>query len=260
MKHAKILIADDERNIRLMLRTTLEPEGYVIEEAADGRAALDAIEKSAPDLVVLDLNMPVMDGMSVLERLDAGQGFRPKVIVLTAYGSIPAAVRATRLGARDFIEKPATPDEVRETVRAVLDERDAADEGTPHPPVTDEQLAGGYAAVLDRVRKALRSEDAAGAEALLMRVADLSAGRDAPYFNLLGVLYETQGRWRLAKKFYGKAIRADAKYEPSQQNMARIYELETFGRTQRVVALGDEGEESALTRLLRERAALSRRP
>jgi DNA-binding response OmpR family regulator len=251
MKPSKILIVDDERNIRLMLRTALEPEGYVVEEAADGREALEMIERSSPDLVVLDLNMPVMDGMAVLERLDAKVGLRPRVIVLTAYGSIAAAVKATRLGARDFLEKPATPDELRQTVREVLAERESHEQPAR---VTEEQLTGGYAAVLGRVRKALRSEDTASAEALLMRAADLSAGRDAPYFNLLGVLYETQREWRLAKKFYGKAMKADRKYEPAQQNMARLYELETFGRTKRFVVLGDEGEGSALDRLLRERA------
>ena len=68
MKPASILITDDERNIRMMLRTALESDGYAIEEAANGREALDAIRRDAPDLVVLDLNMPVLDGMAVLEQ------------------------------------------------------------------------------------------------------------------------------------------------------------------------------------------------
>jgi DNA-binding response OmpR family regulator len=251
-KRFTILITDDERNIRLMLRTALEAEGYAIEEAADGRAALEAIERSSPDLVILDLNMPVLDGMGVLERLRAGadgDGRRPKVIVLTAYGSIPTAVRATRLGAVDFIEKPVTPTELREVVKGVLAE---AARAPPRPP-TDRELAGGYEAVLGRVRRALRAEDMATAESLLMRVADLSGGRGAAYFNLLAVLYEVQGNWRLAKKFYGKAIHADRQYEPAQKNMRRMYELESFGATKQVVALGDEKEPSAFERLIRER-------
>ncbi|HEY7117282.1 MAG TPA: response regulator [Tepidisphaeraceae bacterium] len=245
----KILITDDERNIRLMLRTALEPEGYAIEEAGDGREALEMIERSSPDLIILDLNMPVLDGMSVLERLEVNDAARrSKVVVLTAYGSIPAAVRATRLGAVDFIEKPVTPDELREMVRDVLAE---AAKAPPRPP-SERELAGGYDAVLARVRKALRADDMATAESLLMHAADLSAGRDAPYFNLLAVLYEAQGIWRLAKKFYHKAMRADHKYGPAEQNVRRMYELESFARTTVPVALGDEHKPSALEQLIHE--------
>lgn len=247
----KFLIADDERNIRLMLRTALEPEGYTIEEAADGREALEAIERSSPDLVILDLNMPVLDGMSVLEQLRArsnGSARAPKVVVLTAYGSIAAAVKATRLGAVDFIEKPVTPAELREIIKGVLAE--AAKE-PPRPP-TERELAGGYEAVLARVRKALRVDDLATAEMLLMHATDLATGRGAPYFNLLGVLYEVQRNWRLAKKFYTKAMREDRTYAPAEQNVRRLYELESFGRTDHAPALGDEKTPSALEQLLRE--------
>lgn len=262
MRQPRILITDDERNIRLMVRTALESEGYAVEEAANGQEALAAIGRDAPDLVILDLNMPMLDGMSVLERLaasngngssgangSAGHARKPKVIVLTAYGSIPAAVKATRLGAVDFIEKPVTPEELRETVRGVLEEAGRE----PRPAPTERELAGGYEAVLGRVRQALRAEDLAGAESLLMRVADLAHGREAPYFNLLGVLYEAQRSWRLAKKFYGKAMKADKRFAAAEKNMRRMYELETFGRTAVPLSLGDEAEPSALEQLLRRR-------
>jgi tetratricopeptide (TPR) repeat protein len=108
-------------------------------------------------------------------------------------------------------------------------------------PRSDEsQLDGGYVAVLDRVRKALRLADYTTAEALLMKAADLNGLDTAPYFNLLGVLYEAQQKWRLARKCYGKAIAADGAYEPAQLNMRQIYELETFGRSTQAVTLGDE--------------------
>ena len=69
MRNAQILIVDDEANIRLMLKTTLESEGYVVREASNGQEALDAISVERPELVLLDLSMPVMDGMAVLEQL-----------------------------------------------------------------------------------------------------------------------------------------------------------------------------------------------
>lgn len=234
MRSERVLIVDDEQNIRLMLRTTLMTEGYRTSEAANGREALDAVEREEPDVVLLDLSMPEMDGMEVLRALQGMRlARRPRVIVLTAYGSIAAAVKATRLGAMDFLEKPVSPDEVREAIEAVLAEPVAPGESTP------DELAGGYEAVLGRVRTALRAAKLEDAESLMMKAADL-AQKDAAYFNLLGVLYECQGKVRLARKFYGKSIAADRHYDPAQHNMRRIFELQQFGRAREPIALGDE--------------------
>jgi DNA-binding response OmpR family regulator len=236
MKPTTILIADDETNIRLMLRTTLETSGYQVCEAVDGLDALRFIDRQTPDLMILDLSMPEIDGLAVLQQL---KGVRPekkpRVIVLTAYGSVATAVKATRLGAMDFLEKPVSPDEVRESVAAVLAE------SLPYPPPSgaDEPISGGYAGVLDRVRKAMRLANYTDAETLLMKAADL-AHKDAAYFNLLGILYEAQREYRLARKFYGKAIATDKRYKPAQTNMRRIYELHTFGRSNEPATLGDE--------------------
>jgi DNA-binding response OmpR family regulator len=237
MRPASILITDDESNIRMMLRTALESDGYDVEEAANGRQALDAMERNPPDLVVLDLNMPVLDGMAVLEQMKSmAASTRPRVIILTAYGSIPTAVKATRLGAVDFLEKPITPDDLRETVRSVLcePELDSAPAGCAPP--------GGYESAVTRIRRALRLAEFENAELMLTKVADQPAMHSAEYFNLLGVLYEAQHKWRLARKCYGKAIRANKNYQPAQANMRRIYELHTFGRSTQPVVLGDEPE------------------
>ena len=236
MKSGRTLIVDDENNIRLMLRTTLETEGYQIAEATNGREALDAVERQRPDVVLLDLSMPEMDGLEFLKTL---KGMKiqtpPRVIVLTAYGSISTAVRATRLGAIDFLEKPVSPTDVREAIEgAIL-------EPAPTGAAAPDELAGGYEAVLERVRNSLRMSKFTDAESLLMKAADLGH-KDAAYFNLLGVLYETQGKIRLARKFYGKAIAADKEYAPAQQNMRRLYELQRFARCRDPIMLGDEPE------------------
>ena len=237
-KPASVLVTDDQSNIRLLLRAALETEGYAVSEAADGRAAMEAVRRDRPDLMVLDLNMPVLDGMAVLEQMkQVAAEHRPRVIVLTAYGSIPAAVRATRLGAADFLEKPVTPDDLRRCVRGVLDEatpESAADR--PVPP-------GGYEQVLGRVRKALRLMDLGDAESLLAAAAARRDQQSAAYFNLLGILYESQHHWRLARKCYGKAIDADEHYEPAQTNFRRLDEMHRYGHTDRRVVLGDEPDD-----------------
>jgi CheY-like chemotaxis protein len=209
-----------------------------VSEAVDGRDALAAIDRNTPDVMVLDLSMPALDGMGVLRELKSVRPNRkPRVIVLTAYGSISAAVKATRLGAADFLEKPVSPDEVREAVEAALAEpvQTAADSAEAAPGLPP----GGYEGVLDRVRKSLRLSKYADAETLLMKAADLSH-RDAAYFNLLGVLYESRREWRLARKFYGKAIGLDGHYEPAQKNLRRLHELKQLGRSHEPVTLGDE--------------------
>jgi DNA-binding response OmpR family regulator len=233
MRPASILITDDERNIRLMLRTALESEGYTVRDAVNGMEALVSIENDSPDLLLLDLNMPLVDGIEVLERLNQLDSAKPRVIVLTAYGSIEAAVKAVRLGAADFLEKPISPDELRQAVRGVLDE--------PKPsPSKITKVPGTYERVLDQIRTAMRLAEYDDAETLLSKAAEQRDQHVAEYYNLLGILYEAQRSVRLARRCYGKAIKADPHYEPAQMNMRRLYELKTFGRTQQRVLLGDE--------------------
>jgi DNA-binding NtrC family response regulator len=106
-----ILIVDDEKNLRASLARALRLEGYATVEAADGAQALERLDGGEIDLVILDLQMPVLDGLGLLERLAAAPR-RVPVVVLTAHGSIEKAVRAVRLGAFDFIEKPPSVERI----------------------------------------------------------------------------------------------------------------------------------------------------
>jgi DNA-binding NtrC family response regulator len=117
----RVLIVDDEPNVRLMLETTLASVGYIVSEASDGEVALELLGASnhGLDLVLLDLLMPRMDGMEFLRRLRA-LGDPVPVVILTAHGSIPEAVEAMKLGAIDFLAKPTTPDALRRVVADVI--------------------------------------------------------------------------------------------------------------------------------------------
>src|SRR5437764_1256505 len=121
-RRARILIADDEPRIRLALRSCLEAEGYVIEEASDGVEALDAVVRCSPDLMILDLAMPNLDGMRTLSQLEGLHGqLKPRVIVLTAWGSEPAMLKVIGLGADLYLEKPLDPQTLRQAVAVVLE-------------------------------------------------------------------------------------------------------------------------------------------
>jgi CheY-like chemotaxis protein len=122
----RVLVADDEPRTRLALRRCLESEGYEVDEAADGMEALDVILRRAPDVMVLDIAMPNLDGIRALRELEPLHGlFKPRVVVLTAWGSAPAAMCAIGLGASAFMEKPLSPAAL---LRAVAD---ALAEGGP---------------------------------------------------------------------------------------------------------------------------------
>src|SRR5438067_11655491 len=111
MPKPRILIIDDEAPIRDSLKMTLEYEGYDVIGAATGQEGLALAEREAPDLVLLDVKMPGMDGLEVLERLRNMNDTLP-VLVISGHGTISTAVEAMKKGAFDFIDKPFACDSV----------------------------------------------------------------------------------------------------------------------------------------------------
>jgi two-component system, NtrC family, nitrogen regulation response regulator NtrX len=107
----QILVVDDEERIRQSLNGILKDEGYEVQEAKDGTQALKQLETDPPDLVLLDIWMPGMDGMEILERMKAQIPNLP-VIMISGHGNIELAVKAVKLGAYDFIEKPLSLEKV----------------------------------------------------------------------------------------------------------------------------------------------------
>lgn len=123
----RILVIDDEAAIRDSLRMILEYEGYEVVLAASGPEGIAVVEKDAPDLVFLDIKMPHMDGLEVLERLKTVNEPVP-VVMISGHATVSTAVDATKKGAFDFIEKPLASDRVLLTVRNAIDQRRLQDE------------------------------------------------------------------------------------------------------------------------------------
>jgi DNA-binding NtrC family response regulator len=116
-----ILVVDDERGIRSLCGDVLRRAGYAVETAESGEAGLALAAERSFDLVLCDINLPGIDGLGVLEKLVGGAA-PPTVILITAYPSVETAVKGMKLGARDYITKPFTPDELRLVARRALDE------------------------------------------------------------------------------------------------------------------------------------------
>ena len=116
-----VLLVEDEEPLRRVVRDLLEREGFTVTEAADGVAALDEIDRSAPDIVVLDLNLPRLDGYAVLTHIRARPATaRLPVIVLTAKGDEDSEVRVFEFGADDFLTKPFRPRALSARLHALL--------------------------------------------------------------------------------------------------------------------------------------------
>jgi len=118
-----MLIVDDDEVFRERLAKSLRARGLVVRTAHDGESALEACRADAPEHVVLDLRMPGLDGLRVLEAIRAIEP-ETRVVILTGYGSVPTAVEAMRLGAVDVLQKPVTAAELLHACGLVDDERE----------------------------------------------------------------------------------------------------------------------------------------
>jgi two-component system nitrogen regulation response regulator NtrX len=128
MPKPRILVIDDDAGIRESLRMTLEYDGYDVAGAATGQEGLALVEREAPDLVLLDVKMPGMDGLDVLTRLHSMHETLP-VVMISAHGTPSSAVDAIRKGALDFLEKPfESTDRLRVTIQNALEQARLRDE------------------------------------------------------------------------------------------------------------------------------------
>jgi two-component system response regulator ResD len=128
---ARVLVVDDEEMVRDVLARYLERDGFAVETATDGVAALEAIARESPDLVLLDLMLPRVDGFEVFQRIRGARA--PAVIMLTARGEETDRIVGLELGADDYVTKPFSPKEVVARVRAVLRRATRAGPGRDDP-------------------------------------------------------------------------------------------------------------------------------
>ena len=115
-----LLIVDDDPAIQLVLADRLEALGYQVITAADGRTGLALLDQASPQLVLLDLQLPDMDGLEVLKAMRQREA-EVTVVIITAYGTVERTVQAMREGAYNFITKPFEPDHIALTVQRALE-------------------------------------------------------------------------------------------------------------------------------------------
>ena len=187
----RVLVADDEEGIRSFIAEVLEDEGYHVTLARDGQEAADLLDRRAFHLLLADLKMPRMDGMTLLRKARADQPDM-EVVMLTAHGTVQNAVEAMKLGAFDFLQKPlGSPDELRLTVSRALERRKLLTERQRHAPdeVTLLAVDPAMRAALAQLEKVaptdatvlLVGESGTGKEVAAKTIHRRSARRDGPF-------------------------------------------------------------------------------
>jgi DNA-binding response OmpR family regulator len=237
----KVLVVDDEKNIRLTVAMSLEKLELEVDNAVNGEEALEKLRRQDYQLVLLDLKLPGRDGMEVLREL-RGFNRKAKVLIITAHGTVENAVEAMKLGAVDFIQKPFTPDEIRGFVSKALSRtadfqarvrQDRGPEvqkrvesllaGEPARPAAaaQEQVQGpDYEACIQQAKAAVESYDFANAASWAQAAVAQDTSRPEA-FNLLGVLLERRGERLEAQRYYRAALALDPTYKPAWSNLNR---------------------------------------
>ncbi|SCY02864.1 response regulator [Alkaliphilus peptidifermentans] len=208
----KILIVDDEKNIRLTLKQCLQNDDYELDTAVNGEEAVPKILNNEYDLVLLDIKMPGLNGMEVLNKLREKSN-KVNVIMMTAYGTIENAVEAMKMGAIDFVSKPFTPEEIREMVTRVLNRES----------LKEDKLQT-FKQIIDYAKKCILTNDIKKAEDYLKKSIILDINSPEPH-NLLGVINEYRNEINQAQKHYRAALALDPTYKPADKNLERTAQM-----------------------------------
>ena len=176
MTASRILVVDDEADIRGLLKEILSEEGYEVEVAADATQARSSRATQVPDLVLLDIWMPDTDGITLLREWSVTDGYDCPVVMMSGHGTVETAVEATRLGAFDFVEKPLSLTKLLRTVERALDAgRRKRLSARAHGPSLAVPIGK------SKVTQALREQvqHAASSSSPVLLLGELGSGREA---------------------------------------------------------------------------------
>jgi len=225
----RILVVDDEKIKRITLADDLSGQGHEVVTVADGQQALELLDRELFDVVVSDIKMPKLDGLELLKRVKDSGSADAKFILMTAYGSIPVAVEAMKLGATDFVTKPFRNEDLFPIIQRIEQERresgDEFDPATVDPDADDiDREIIGRSEAMQRVKRMIRISARTDANVLL--VGETGVGKDL----LSSVIHRHSHRGR------GPFIKVGCTLFP-----ATLFESELYGHEEGSFTGADQG-------------------
>jgi CheY-like chemotaxis protein len=229
MEAIRILVAEHEPRLRSTLRFGLQQAGYLVADAPDGKKALEIIREEPPEVLLLDLRIPIIGSVALLAELRTTRSRQqPRAVALAERDDLALAIEAVRLGASDILEKPLDVTHARASIESVLRE----------PPLERGDFEGEHGDVLEAVRVALQTGRFGTVEPAVLGPGMLS---EAACLNLAGIVQEAHGRSASALKLYQRAALADSQYWPACENLQRLQELREDGASSRPVCFREVG-------------------
>jgi len=209
MKHAKLLIVDDEKNILSTLKKAFEGYEYLIDTADNGKQACELISRTEYDCILLDMRLPDISGLDILKE------YKPKnVIIITAHGTIENAVDAMKLGCVDYLRKPFDLDMVRLIVEKVLEREEIA---------FSNQLE--YESLIERAKLQIQNRKFSTAIETIQQALQIRPDSSEAY-TILGVLNEVLDNLPRAISAYQTAVKLDPSNESASDNLNRLRNLD----------------------------------
>ncbi|MEO8444678.1 MAG: sigma-54 dependent transcriptional regulator [Gammaproteobacteria bacterium] len=240
MTGAHILVVDDEDDIRTTISDILEDEGYVVSVAADAVAARTVIGQDRPDLILLDVWMPNVDGITLLREWSREGEPRCPVVILSGHGTVETAVEATRLGAVDFVEKPLSLAKLLRTVEKALDRSPESRRPAPRTLLPKQLVPAGRSPAMKALREQAASvarrhepvlivgEAGAGRTVLAHYVHDLMGHGERPFVTLVGAAIPEENA---AALLFGSVVQGEPQqgaFEQAAGGTLFLRELQDF--------------------------------
>lgn len=211
MSTKKVLIIDDEKNIRMTIKNCLDDEKYEVDVAVNGEDGYEKLMEKNYDLALMDIKMPGMSGLELLHKV-RDQQIKTDVVMMTAYGTIERAVEAMKLGAIDFLSKPFTPEEIRNVVQQV----------TSRKELEEDQLDS-FDDLMEFSKYCIINHEYDKAVMYLKKAIVINVDSPEPH-NLLGVMDEMNRDIRAAQKHYRAALALDPSHVAANKNLSRTTE------------------------------------
>ncbi|MFO7814564.1 MAG: response regulator [Halanaerobiales bacterium] len=224
-KGKKILIIDDEKNIRFTLKKSLEND-YNIVTAVNGEDGIEKFSNEDFDLVLLDMKLPGVNGIDTLKQIKE-EDQKANIVIITGFGSVDSAVETMKLGAIDYLNKPFTPEEIKEIVNEVISREQLE--------LKEDELES-YDDYLKFAKSCINNQELEKGYEYLQEAVSLDTSKPEA-FNLLGVILEYKNKPLKAQKQYRAALALDPSYKPAQENLERTSQ---FDYSKRDIKLDDE--------------------